>query len=139
MYLGSIDYMAWSYEIDKERRLVITTAWDMVNSAQVLAHQRQLRNDTAFNPDFFQFVDCTRVTEIDIDLATVTGLADTEIFSGKSRRAFLAGSNLLAYGGSQMFIAFRGAVGEDQMRAFTDRDEAWQWLNLDRGIDLSAA
>jgi hypothetical protein len=123
-------FMAWSYKIDKERRLVITTAWNTLTGDQVLEHQRQLRSDPSFNPEFFQFLDFTRATRIDIDLPTVIELADIDLFSGKSRRAFFAGPNLLAYGMCRMFIAFRKASGEEQTRAFTDRDAALQWLGV---------
>jgi hypothetical protein len=120
--------MPWNYKIAKERRLVTSTAWDAVDADQVLEHQRQLRSDPDFNPDFYQFSDFTRVTQIHIDRPTVMMLARVDLFSGKSRRAFFSGSNLLAYGISRMFIAFREETGKEQMRAFKDRDEALQWL-----------
>jgi hypothetical protein len=123
--------MSWSYQIDKERRLVTTTAWDEIDGDQVLDHQRRLLSDPDFNPDFYQLVDCTRVTKIAIDLAAVGQIADVNLFSGKSRRAWFAGSNQLAYGMSRMFIAFRRVTGEEQMQVFKDRDEALQWLGVD--------
>jgi hypothetical protein len=47
-----VEIMSWNYQIDKERRLVITTAWDEIDGDQVLEHQRRLRSDRDFNPDF---------------------------------------------------------------------------------------
>jgi hypothetical protein len=121
--------MAVGYEIDRGRGLVTTTAWDSLNGAQVLEHQLQLRSDADFDPDFYQFIDFARVTEIEMDLETVVKLSNINLFSQKSHRAFFAGSNLLAYGMCRMFIAFHGAVGADQIQAFKDRDQAWQWLS----------
>ena len=46
--------VALSYTIDKELRLVTTTAWGTLTADQVLEHQRQLQNDPAFDPDFSQ-------------------------------------------------------------------------------------
>jgi hypothetical protein len=62
---------------------------------------------------------CTRVNEVQVDVATVMKLADVDLFSGKSRRAFIA-PNPLAYGLSRMFIAARQLAGEEQMRVFKE-------------------
>lgn len=121
--------MPWSYHIDGERRLVVTTAWDTVTGAECLEQQRQLRSDAGFSPDLCQLLDFTRVTAAQIDLATIFELADVDLFSGKSRRAFLA-PNPLAYGLSRMFIVSRRLTGEEQMRVFKDRDEALHWLGV---------
>ncbi len=123
-----VEIMAWNYQIDKERGLVITTVWDEIDGDQVLEHQCRLRSDRDFNPDFYQLLDFTRVTKINIDLPTVMELSDIDLFSGKSRRAFFAGSNLLAYGMCRMFIAFRKTSAEEELKAFQDRGEALQWL-----------
>ena len=122
--------MSCSYQIDSDRNLVITTAWDTLTGAECVEHQRQLGSDAGFNSDFFQLLDFTRVTAVQIDLATVVKLSDVELFSGKSRRAFLA-PNPLAYGMSRMFISYRKVTGEEQMQVFTDRDEALHWLFQD--------
>jgi hypothetical protein len=84
--------MAWRYEIDRNRGLVITAAWDSVDGAQVLEHQFQLQTDADFNPDFYQFIDFLRVTKMEMDLQTVVKLSDMNLFSQKSHRAFFAGS-----------------------------------------------
>ena len=120
----------YNYQIDIERRLVITTAWGAVTGAEALEHQRRLLNDPAFERDFFHFLDFADVTEIHVDRATVAQLARIEVFSSQSRRAFFAPS-LLAFGMSRMFIAFReGSGGQEQMKVFGDRKEALQWLGI---------
>jgi hypothetical protein len=121
--------MPCNYRIDEERRLVITTAWDRLTGAEVVDHQRKLQNDPGFSRDFFQFLDLADVMEIQMDRMTVAELARFDLFSAKSRRAFFA-PNPLAYEMSRMFMAFREANGEDQMRVFTDRNEALQWLGV---------
>jgi hypothetical protein len=61
------------------------------------------------------------MTAVDIDLTTVTKLAAYYIFSSKSRRAFLAGSNKLAYGMSRMFIVLSRVTGESDLGTSTHR------------------
>ncbi len=122
--------MPWNYRIDAERRLVITTAWDKLTSAECVQHQHKLLNDPAFEPDFFQFVDFADVVDFDMDRATVAELARFNLFSAKSRRAFFA-PHPLAFCVSRMFMAFRDAHGgEEQIEVFEDRSEALRWLGV---------
>jgi hypothetical protein len=122
--------MPWTYRIDEERRLVVTTAWNKITGTEAVEHQRKLLDDRSFARDFFQLVDASRVTEIQIDRVTVAQLARLDLFSAKSRRAFLAPSPL-AYGVARMFMAFREAHGgEEQMQVFKERDAALHWLGI---------
>jgi hypothetical protein len=130
MLLSAVN-VAWSYTIDKERRLVTTTGWGTLTADQVLEHQRKLQNDPAFDPDFLQLVDFTLVVHLRMDAKTVMELSDIVVFSAKSRRAFIA-DNPFHYGMARMFAAFHKLSGEDQIRVFTTRDAALQWLNVTR-------
>ena len=123
--------MAWSYTVDKESRLVTTTAWGTLTADQVLEHQRKLQNDPAFDPDFSQLADFTLVVLMQMDAKTVMELSDIVLFSAKSRRAFIA-DNPFHYGMARMFAAFHKLSGEDQIQIFTTRDMALQWLNVKR-------
>jgi hypothetical protein len=129
--LWSVIKMAWSYTIDKERRLVTTTAWDTLTADQILEHQRQLQNDPAFDPDFSQLLDFTLVVHLQMDARTVMELSDLVLFSAESRRAFIA-DNPFQFGMARMFAAFHRLSGEDQIGVFTTRDNALQWLNVTR-------
>ncbi len=122
--------MPWSYKIDRERGLVLTTGWDRCTVAELSEHQRQIGSDPGFNSDFSQLLDFTRVTSVDVDFIAMLELSDRRLFSAKSRRAFFVGSNALANGMSRMFIHCRQPLGEEQMRVFTDRDQALQWLGV---------
>jgi hypothetical protein len=120
--------MPWSYEIDKERRLVITTAWEVLTHAEVLEHQRRLTSDPNFNRDFFQLLELSRVTEIREENTFLPEICRPHIFSRRSRRAVVAASPL-TFGLSRRFISMREAMGgAEQMQVFKDRDEALQWL-----------
>lgn len=118
-----------SYEIDEEHRLVITTARETVSAEEAIQLQHDIRNDTRVNADFFHLVDLTRITSVGIDRTSMTELTARQSFA-TSRRAFVVGSNRLAYGMARMFITLRRATGEEQMQVFTDRHEALQWLGV---------
>jgi hypothetical protein len=122
--------MPLSYEIDEERKLVITTAWESVTAVEALEHQRQIGSDVRFKPDLAHLLDLSRITAVNIDLTTMNELICHQLFSVKSRRAFIVGGNRLAHGLSRMFIALRIVTGQEQMRVFADRDEALQWLGV---------
>jgi hypothetical protein len=49
------------YVIDKERRLVLTTAEDILTFAEVKLHQDRLRSDPDLDPTFNQLIDGTTV------------------------------------------------------------------------------
>ena len=118
----------WSYQIDEKRRLVITTAWDVLTSGDILEHRRKLTSDTHFSRDFFQLLDFTRVTDIAIDNRSIHTLAREHLFSRQSRRAFVAPSPM-TYGMARMFITVRElAGGSEQMQVFNQCDEALSWL-----------
>lgn len=121
--------MPLSYEIDEEHRLVITTARETVSAEEAIQLQHDIRNDTRVNADFFHLVDLTRITSVGIDRTSMTELTARQSFA-TSRRAFVVGSNRLAYGMARMFITLRRATGEEQMQVFTDRHEALQWLGV---------
>ena len=119
--------MPLSYEIDQEHRVVITTAWETVSAEEAIQLQHDIRSDTRVNADFIHLVDLTRITSVDIDMTTMTELAARQSFA-TSRRAFVVGSNKLAYGMARMLIAQRRGTGDEQMQAFAERNEALQWL-----------
>jgi|GEM_PF-1027548 len=119
----------WSYRINEDQHLVISRAWGMLTSTDVSEHRRKLGSDPHFHASFSQLVDLTRVTSVALDYKTVKGLSREQIFSPKSRRAFVARS-LLTYAMSRMFISIRESTGgKEQMNVFKDRKTALDWLS----------
>ena len=119
--------MPASYNIDKERRLVISTVSGVVTLADGLAHQRNLRNDPDFDPSFSQLMDFRQVIRVDLSGEDVRKLAQTTIFSPNSRRAMLVSSDL-EYGLARMFEILRETMGERGIRVFRDLNEALDWV-----------
>ena len=56
--------MPCRYVIDKERRVVLSTAWDLVTFAELKTHQNQLKNDPDFSPEFNQLLDMRDVATL---------------------------------------------------------------------------
>ncbi|MFZ0284256.1 MAG: hypothetical protein WAL32_03430 [Terriglobales bacterium] len=121
--------MPCGYVIDKERRLVLSTAWDVLTAAEALDHQNRLRNDTDFNPDFAQLGDGTRVTRIEATASDVQMLAERTIFSPGSRRAFVT-KRTAHFGLLRMFQVYRELAGVgEQIQVFHDTASALTWLS----------
>jgi hypothetical protein len=119
--------MPSSYVIDKERKLVITTAWGDCNADDVLEFRKQVLKDGDFDPTFSQLADFTGVTKVDVSPDEVRMLAAISPFSPQSRRALVA-DNQVIFGLSKMFGILRNLRGEKLIRVFRTRSEALDWL-----------
>jgi hypothetical protein len=124
--------MPVEYVIDKERQLVITSAWDRVTFAEARAHQQRLKDDPDFRPEFNQFLDATGVTVLDISSEEAKTIArNSPHFSATSRRAWVA-PNAFLFGIGRMIGIYREiAGGAEQFRVFNDREKALKWLGPD--------
>ena len=124
--------MPCKYVIDREKRLVITSAWDRVTFAEVITLQDQLRADPEFNPDFDQLVDASAVTGIDATVEEVKKAASRRTFSSVSRRAFVA-TNPEVFAMGRLLGAHLG-MGRvpQQVHVFYDVPSALEWLGLDQ-------
>jgi hypothetical protein len=118
--------MPASFQIDKARQLVISTASGFLTAADILAHQRKLLVDPSFDPTCSQIVDCTGVTGIDLSPDDVRAVTAATIFSAHSRRAVVVSTDE-QYGFASMFKMMREAQGEYGIRVFRDRAEALRW------------
>ena len=78
------------YVIEKQRRLVITTATDRITFAEVNAYQDKLKGDRNFQPEFNQVVDATAVTAVDMSADEARAIVSREVFSATSRHACIA-------------------------------------------------
>jgi hypothetical protein len=121
--------MPCDYVIDKERRLVLSSAWDVFTAAEAMDHQNRLRSDVNFDPGYAQLLDGTRVTKVEATPSDVQRLADRTIFSPSSRRAFVT-SRTAVFGVLRMFQVYRELAGAaEQIKVFHDMPSALEWLN----------
>jgi hypothetical protein len=120
--------MPLSFVIDKQRRLVISTASGTVTYSEIAAHQVGLKNYPDFDPAFDQLVDATKVTKIEVTVDEIRTVARQRIFSASSRQAFATSSDF-AYGMARMFELYREASGSGRpVRVFNTLDAAQEWL-----------
>jgi hypothetical protein len=119
--------MANYYEIDKERRLITSTASGVITLPEIWAHQEKLDKDPDFDPSFAQLLDVTQVTKLKLSSEDVRRVAESNTLSTNPRLAIVATSNLV-YGMARMFQIFREMKGEEKTRVFRDRDEALAWV-----------
>jgi hypothetical protein len=119
--------MANFYEIDKERRLITSTASGVITLPEIWAHQEKLDKDPDFDPSFAQLLDVTQVTKLKLSSEDVQRVAESNTLSTNPRLAIVATSSLV-YGMARMFQIFREMKGEEKTRVFRDRDEALAWV-----------
>ena len=125
-----LDLMPCTYTIDSRRKLVITTASEVLTTAEAYAHQNSLAADTRFRPDFNQLLDCTEVKKFEIANEDVRNLAQRNFFGPTVRRAVVVSSTFL-YGVARMLATFRDlAGGKEEIQIFQDRAEALAWLGV---------
>ena len=124
--------MPLSFVIDKQRRIVISTASGLVTYSEIAAHQVQLKNHPDFDPTFDQLIDGTGVTKIELTVEEIRTVARQRIFGATSRQAF-ATSSEFAYGMARMFELYREASGSGRpVRVFNNLRAAQEWLQLVR-------
>lgn len=120
--------MPWNYAIDTERKLVISTGTGMIRSADLLEHQNRIVADKKFRRDFHQLVDLSEISAPEVDVAAVRAAAISNIYSAKSRRAFVV-TDPVAVTLTKAFQSYRKeAGGKEQIRIFTNREEAMAWV-----------
>jgi len=115
------------YKIDKDRRLVMSSGSGVLTKGMILAHMDLLSNDPEFDPDFSQITDFTQLTGMDIGPEDIRQLAQRNIFSARSHRAFVVKNNL-QFGLARMFQTYRELNGETGIRVFRTIDEALDWI-----------
>jgi hypothetical protein len=115
------------HKIDKERRLVLSTATGILNKGEALAYQQRLLDDPDFDPSYSQLSDFTHITAYDLSAEDVRQLAQRNIFSPASRRSFLVGNDL-AFGLARVYEIHRETAGERGIRICRSLEEALDWV-----------
>ena len=119
--------MSAYYNIDKERRLVLSSGAGVLTKEDLLGHMDRLSNDPDFDPDFAQVLDFTRINLVEVEPEDVRQLAQRNIFSPRSRRAFVVKDDL-QFGLARMFEIHRELNGETGIRVFRTFEEAMNWI-----------
>jgi hypothetical protein len=115
------------YHIDKDRKLVMSTASGVLTRKDLSTHMQNLRKDPDFNPAFSQLADFSHITGRELTGDDIRDIARTNVFSPDSRRAFIVAddqSESLA----EMFAILRDAAGERGIRVFRTLEEGIDWI-----------
>jgi hypothetical protein len=121
--------MPISYKIDKEFRLVTSTAWGVITRQEIIDHQRKLAADTGFSPTYATIADFTRITKLEITAADIQVFAAKNVFAPNARRAIVVADSE-AFGLARMFEILRDAQGEEGIRVFHKLEDAREWVQL---------
>lgn len=119
--------MPADYKIDKGRRFVLSTGTGLLSREDILGHMDRISVDPDFDPTFSQLLDFTRVTEVGFGPDEVRQFAERNIFSSRSRRAFVV-QNDLHFGLARMFEIHRELRGETGIAVFRSMEDAMDWI-----------
>jgi len=125
--------MPFTYAIDNERRLVVSTGSGLLTAADIVAHIEGLRGDPNFDAGFRQLMDFTQVTEARLPSDEIRRLAQISVFSSRSQRAIVVGGNPLFFGLARMYeMSLHGSgIEAAWIQVFEDLNSARRWLGLD--------
>src|SRR5688500_15371689 len=127
--------MPASYEIDTERKLVLSRIWGAPTQEEILDHGRRLRADPCFQPDFRQLLDLTELKEIRISSERVRQAAHEQFFSPGVRRALVAHSDA-AFGMARMYAIASEGSGQT-IEVFREFDAAKAWLGVQEDAEAA--
>lgn len=118
------------FVIHKDQRLVITTGEGRVTFAEVRAHQDHLLSHPDFDREFNQLVDATGMTALDASVDEIRIMAQRQLFSPTSRRAFVV-ANTFTYGMGRMLQSYNElSTSPSVISIFGDRASAVKWLGI---------
>lgn len=87
--------MPFSFLIDKERKLIVSTFTGRFTPESVLSGRRALSGEPEFDPSFAHILDLSRVTKVEIDNATVEQLSrDRTMFDRDAVQVIVAPEKL---------------------------------------------
>ena len=132
--LDKVDRVASHYEIDRVRRLVMSTLSGVITLPDIRELREKIQKDPDFDPSFAQLVDVAQLSKVELSSEDLRRIAGTNIFAQSSRLAIVATSKFL-YGLSRMFQIHREMNGVGGVRVFRDRDEALAWVLGKDGVD----
>jgi hypothetical protein len=119
-------FLAFDYIIDKDRRLIITTAAGVVTVAEVRSKLDRLFSDPEFDPHLNELIDATRVTKMYVPVTDVFELLNRFIRAMKSRTAWVVTKSGKWVMLANMFAVYMSLHRES--RVFDDIPSALAWI-----------
>lgn len=122
--------MSMSYVVDKNQKLVLSTARGILSYRDAYDCLVRLEQDPDFSPAYSHLCDYSKVFAFALSEYEMQLLAARRVFSTSSRWAFVA-SNQLAFGLARAFESSLEGAGIRQAKVLNTKEEALRWLNSD--------
>jgi hypothetical protein len=119
--------MPASYEIDAQRRLVLSRGWGVLTDEDLIDHYERLRADPDLDPTYAQLIDLREVERFATAGVTIELVARLRVFAPGARRAVIASEDV-AYGMARMFASFAESQ-DQQIEVFRDARAAVDWVS----------
>ncbi len=126
--------MPADFYIDVPRRMVFSHGRGILTFPEVRSHMERLLKHPDFRPEFNQLLDFRQVSEVALTAEEIRSLAEKNVFSPKSLRAFVITTDL-HFGLVRMFGAYREIAGEHGIMIFRELAPALQALDLTEPAD----
>jgi hypothetical protein len=117
----------YAYEIDHQRRLVVSRWWGVTDDEELIDFYQRLRCDPAFKPSYRELVDTRAVERFATASVTIQVVARLRVFAVGTRRAAAVG-NEVAFGLGRMFGNYAEREGYD-VEVFRSKQAALDWLD----------
>ena len=129
--------MPCNYTIYRDKRLVVTTASEVLTFAEAMAHEDKIYSDPDFDPTFVHLIDATGITQVDLTASEISTLARRVRFSPKARKALVV-STVLVFGLARMYETYLQLSGKSEfVSVFKERREALTWLGITGDVEGS--
>lgn len=118
--------MPCSYQIDQEKKLVITTGEGVVTTEEILEHECALLTEPEFEVTFNQLVDFRQATKVITTGASIRHMATIAPWGVGSRRAAVMPDQSI-FGLGRMYEIYNQINGSE-WHVFKTIEEAEAWL-----------
>lgn len=125
--------MGLIYLIDPDRHLVQSIGSAIVTCQEVREHDRRLRTDPEFRPEFQQVIDLRAVRSYAVAHEEIREAACTRVFAPGVRRAIVATTDAV-YGVSRILATYAEGAGQ-LIRVVRSVTEAAAWLGIALDLD----
>jgi hypothetical protein len=124
---GVISGLPFEYMIDKERKLIVTTAEGSVTAAEVRNKIDRLLSDPDFHRDLNELIDATGVTKLYVPVMQALEFAGRPILSAGSRTAWVVSTSSVWRTLADMLAAYMSL--HTQCQVFSDIPSAMAWIS----------
>jgi len=116
------------YAIDEQLGLVVVSASETVNAAQLLVLRQQVKDDPDYDHRWPVLIDLSGASALDFSAADLRNLAASAITHPSARQAIVVSSEL-GFGLARMFATFSAvSTHSENVRVFRSTQEAQSWV-----------